>query len=143
MGGNHRHSFFCIFAILYHLIMNKVQRTWPEVARDLNQQLALNNLDYKTLASASGASYYAVRRLKLGGVHNQSINAKKLCTYFNIKIDIEVKVQTDHFSKLVSELEAVWDGSEPHAKLLSKLIRSTKSFRVEGRKESTNPNANN
>lgn len=115
--------------------MKKVQRKWPEVARDLNEQLAQCKLSYNQIASASGVGYYAIRRLKLGGVHNQSSNAKKLCGFFNISTEFDVKVQPDVLAKLVSELTAVWDGTEPHAKLLAKLIRSTKSFKVEGRKE--------
>lgn len=115
--------------------MKKVQRNWPDVARELNEQLTQSKLSYDQLASASGVGYYAIRRFKLNGVHNQSTNAKKLCCFFKIALEFEVKVQPDQFTKLVSELASVWDGSEPHAKLLAKLIRSTKSFRVEGRKE--------
>lgn len=28
----------------------------------------------------------------------------------------------------------VWDGSEPHAELIENLIRTTKSFKIDGRK---------
>jgi hypothetical protein len=115
--------------------MKKVQRNWPDVARELNERLTQSKLSHDKLASASGVGYYAIRRFRLSGVHNQSVNSRKLCSFFNIPIEIDIKVQPDQFTKLVSELASVWDGSEPHAKLLAKLIRSTKSFRVEGRKE--------
>lgn len=115
--------------------MEKVQRLWPDVARELNEQLTQSKLSYNQLAKASGAGYYAIRRFRLSGVHKQSVNARKLCSFFNIAIEFDIKVQPGQFAKLVSELKAVWDGSEPHAKLLTKLIHSTKSFRVEGRKE--------
>ena len=36
-------------------------------------------------------------------------------------------------AKLMAEIESVWDGTESHAQLLSRLIRSTKSFRIEER----------
>jgi hypothetical protein len=115
--------------------MKKVQRLWPDVAKDLNEKLRQCQLNNGALSKASGVNYHAIRRLRKQGVHNQSANAKMLCTYFKIALDSNVKLQTDEFSKLVSELESAWDGSESHAKLLTKLIRSTKSFRVEGRKE--------
>ncbi|MBA3022632.1 MAG: hypothetical protein KKG03_03460 [Gammaproteobacteria bacterium] len=115
--------------------MKKVQRRWSDVAKELNEQLFQSKLSHEELASASGVSYYAIRRFRLSGVLNQSANSRKLCIFFNINTDIDVKVQPDQFAKLVSELASVWDGSESHAKLLAKLIRSTKSFRVEGRKD--------
>jgi hypothetical protein len=115
--------------------MKKVQRVWPDVAKDLSEHLQRCELNNIELSKASGVNYHAIRRLRKNGVHNQSGNAKKLCIFFNISLDRGEKLQPDEFSKLVSELEAAWDGTEPHAKLLTKLIRSTKSFRVEGRKE--------
>lgn len=123
--------------------MKKVQRKWPDVARELNEQLAQNKLSYKQLAAASGVSYHAVRRFTLNGVHNQSDNTRKLCSYFNIPIEFGKKVQPDQFAKLVAELESAWDGSDSHANLIAKLIRSTKSFRVEGRKEAQNRGTTN
>lgn len=115
--------------------MKKVQRLWPDMANDLNEHLRRCELNNIELSKASDVNYHAIRRLRKYGVHNQSGNAKKLCSYFRISLDINLKVQPDEFGKLVSELESAWDGSEPHAKLLTKLIRSTKSFRVEGREE--------
>lgn len=123
--------------------MEKVQRKWPDVARELNEQLAQSKLSHKQLSIASGADYHAVRRFTLNGAHNQSGNARKLCSYFNITIEISQKVQPDQFAKLVSELASAWDGSDSHANLIAKLIRSTKSFRVEGRKEAQNRGTTN
>lgn len=115
--------------------MKKVQQLWSGVANDLSEHLQRCELNNSELSKASHVSYYAIRRLRIYGVHNQSGNAIKLCTFFGISLDRNVKVQPDGFGKLVSELEAAWDGSEQHAKLLTKLIRSTKSFRVEGREK--------
>lgn len=116
--------------------MQKVQRQWKDVAKDLEAHLTQCKLNYSELSTASCVDYYAIRRMRISGIHNQTNNAKDLCTYFKIPIVLKVKVQPDEFGRLVSELESTWDGSEPHAKLLTKLIRSTKSFRVEGREES-------
>lgn len=115
--------------------MKKVQRLWSEVANDLSEHLRRCDLNNVDLSIASRAHYHAIRRFRKDGVHNQSGNAKKLCSYFKISFFYDAKVQPDEFGKLVLELESAWDGSEPHAKLLTKLIRSTKSFRVEGREE--------
>lgn len=116
--------------------MNKVQRSWADVAKDLEGHLDQRERSNSELSKASLVNYHAIRRMRIKGVHNQSSNAKRLCTFFGISLIHNVKVQTGEFDKLVYELGAAWDGSEPHAKLLTKLIRSTKSFRVEGRKES-------
>lgn len=113
--------------------MKKVQRDWREIADVLNERLDRCALDNIELSRASHANYHAVRRLRLTGVHNRSANARKLCSFFKIPLTENVKPQTDELAKLVSELETVWDGSAPHAKLLSKLIRSTKSFSVDDR----------
>lgn len=106
------------------------------MAKDLEAHLKQSELNNSALSTASLVGYHAIRRMRINGVHNQSGNAKRLCTFFRISLEYSVKVQIGEFDKLVSELEAAWDGSEPHAKLLTKLIRSTKSFRVEGREES-------
>ena len=111
--------------------MEKVQISWADVSRRLNEKLRLSKLDNSALSGASNVDYYAIRRFRLNGVHNKSESAKLLCTYFQIPYESIAKVQPDELSKLVSELKAVWDGSEPHAKLLINLIRSTKSFKVE------------
>lgn len=106
------------------------------MAKDLEARLNQCKLNNSELSTASGVDYYAIRRMRINGIHNRSGNAKDLCTYFKIPTDCKAKVQPDEFGRLVSELESTWDGSEPHAKLLTKLIRSTKSFRVEGREDS-------
>jgi hypothetical protein len=115
--------------------MNKVQLSWADVSRQLNEKLRLCKLNNSALSEVSGVDYYAIRRFNLSGVRNKTGSAKKLCTYFKIPYESTAKVQPDELSKLVSEIKAVWDGSEPHAKLLTNLIRSTKSFKVEDNKK--------
>jgi|SRR5665647_2183784 len=110
--------------------MRKVQLLWSEVSRQVNDRLRLCKLNNTELSKASFIDYYAIRRFRLNGVQNKSGNAIKLCTYFKIPHEATAKVQPDDLSKLVAEIKAVWDGSEPHAKLLTNLIRSTKSFKV-------------
>lgn len=110
--------------------MEKVQLSWADVSRQLNEKLHLCKQNHSALSKDSGVDYYAIRRFSLDGVHNKTESAKKLCTYFEILYESTEKVQPDELSKLVSELKTVWDGSEPHAKLLTNLIRSTKSFKV-------------
>lgn len=116
--------------------MNKVQRSWADISKELNDQLSRYTLTNRALATASGADYYAIRRFRRNGAHNQTDNAEKLCSFFNIEINCNKNAQSNVLGKLVSELEAVWDGSDSHAHLLTKLIRSTRSFRVEERSKS-------
>lgn len=113
--------------------MKKLQKTWPDVAKELHYHLCNCTLSHAALSAASGVNYYAIRRFRKTGIHNDTDNATKLCTYFNIEIKNNKKVQNTELDKLVSALTDAWDGSESHAQLLTKLIRSTKSFRVEGR----------
>ena len=115
--------------------MKKVQLLWSDISSKLNKQIRLCKLNNSKLSKESQADYYAIRRFRMHGVRNQSENAIKLCTYFNIPLEVNTEVQPDELEKLISELKAAWDGSEPHAKLLTNLIRSTKSFKVEDSKK--------
>jgi len=115
--------------------MNKVQPSWAGISRQLNEKLRQCKLNNTELSKASNVDYYAIRRFKLNGVHNKSESANKLCTYFQILHESTAKEQPDDLTKLLDEIKAVWDGSEPHAKLLTNLIRSTKSFKVEDSKK--------
>ncbi|WP_347990128.1 hypothetical protein [Methylomonas sp. AM2-LC] len=113
--------------------MNKVQKPWSVLAKEIVDNLRSCTLSNRELAIKSGVDYFAIRRFRKNGVHNKTKGAASLCTYFQIIIAVEEKVQISKLEQLVSELTSVWDGSESHAKLLTNLIRSTKSFKVEER----------
>ncbi len=113
--------------------MRKVQKQWPDIAGELSDQLRNCKLSNNELSIASGVNYFAIRRFRKDGVWNKTSGAIMLCTFFKISEFKYKKVQNTELDKLISELISVWDGSESHAQLLTKLIQSTKSFKVEGR----------
>lgn len=110
--------------------MKKVQKPWGEISTELSKHLQDCSLSNSELAKASKVNYFAIRRYRKNAIKSQTESAFKLCKYFRIDTFIFIKMQSIDLVKLISEIEAVWDGTESHAQLLSKLIRSTKSFRV-------------
>lgn len=111
----------------------KVQRNWSDVRDELNAKLQASDHDYQLLARSSGVGYYAARRFVLSGAKNRTVTAEKLCLHFGIPLHITAKLQSNKLKELTSLVEEVWDGSGPHAELLGKLIKSTKSFKVQDR----------
>lgn len=85
------------------------------------------------LAKRAGIGYYAARRFLQHGVKNRTAAALKLCDFFEIPVDITQKVQNpgERLSRILRE---TWDGSDDHAKLLAKLISSTKPFKITHRR---------
>lgn len=116
--------------------MQKLQRDWVDVSADLNRCLATCNLGYKQLSALSGLSYYAARRYLVSRrAANNNSSAKALCKFFGISVEAETaNSQRDVFRRLTEAIRDVWDGSEPHAELIENLIRTTKPFKIDGRK---------
>lgn len=115
--------------------MALTQTTWPQIARELSELLDSSKLSYKRLSDQTGVDYFAVRRLKLGGVKRRTANAIALCKYFGINAN-RVEETPGHLDEIVAEIKATWDGSDAHARLLIDLVRTTRRFKV-----SSNPQA--
>jgi len=113
--------------------MKKMQKTWGEIAIELDKHLEGCPLSNLLLSKASKVNYFAIRRYRKDGIKNQTRGALMLCKYFKINMKSSNKMQNSDLAKLIAEIETVWDGTESHAQLLSKLIRSTKSFRIQER----------
>ena len=113
----------------------KVQRDWEAVCDELNAKLRKLDHDYISLSKAAGISYHAARRFILGGAKNRTTTAVKLCEHFGIAPSETAKPQSNGLDELTALVEKVWDGTEPHAELLAKLIKSTEHFKVQGRLE--------
>lgn len=110
-----------------------MQKSWSEISTELGKCLEDSPLSDSLLSKASKVNYFAIRRYRKDGIKSQTRGALILCKYFKININISKKMQNSDLGKLILEIEAVWDGTESHAQLLSKLIRSTKSFRIQER----------
>lgn len=113
--------------------MKKMQKTWDEISAELDNCLEGCPLSNSLLSKATKVNYHAIRRYRKDGVKSQTRGALVLCNFFKINMKISKKKQNPDLVKLIMEIESVWDGTESHAQLISKLIRSTKSFRIQER----------
>ena len=111
--------------------MHKTPLKWSGISANLRSALACCGLTPTALSHKAKIDYYAARRLLSGRLEKRSANAIALCKYFGIETVQNAKTEEDQkrlqLENLISE---VWDGSEPHALLIEKLIRSTKNFMI-------------
>lgn len=110
--------------------MRKVQRPWRDIVADLNVALRECALSLRELAAMSGCDYHAVRRYKKHGAQNRNAAALTLCTFYKIPIHSSEKLQTESIDVIIGAVQEVWDGSDAHAELMTRLIRSTREFTV-------------
>ena len=101
---------------------------------ELNEKITACKLSAGELSSCSKINYYAARRYLIRGVKKRNNSALKLCTYFNISTEIPNIMQCKELMKVLETVEDVWDGTTIHAEFIDSLIRSTKSYKVEGRR---------
>lgn len=107
--------------------MPKVQSRWG-LAAPLERALRDSPLSHTELAMQSGASYYAVRRMRIHGVHNRGDNALALCSFFGISGETSaVPVQGKDLQAAVTQ---AWDGTTAHARLIIDLVRVAGHFKV-------------
>jgi hypothetical protein len=114
--------------------MQILQRNRDEIMADLNRCLGSCNLSFQQLAEGSRLSYHAARRyLTSRYAKNYNDSAKALCLFFGVATEETAKLQTGPLEWMTQTIHEVWDGSEPHARLIVELIKSTKSFKVNQR----------
>lgn len=117
----------------YHLLVKKLQSNWKATRHQLNQALSNCGLTPTQLANASDINYHAARRYLLRGATNHCSTALALCTFFGIPVSDHTEVQPPSgksLDELRGAIESYWDGSEEHARLIVRLIESTRPFRV-------------
>lgn len=115
--------------------MDKLQRNWGDVSRELNQAIEECKLRPKELASEASIDYFAARRALRSGVKNRTKVAVALCSYFEID---ENKCKTGVNGNLLLAYEAldeVWDGTEVHAAFLRGLILSTGPYTIKSKRD--------
>lgn len=114
--------------------MHKPQRYRAGVLGELNQCLGSCTLSYQQLSEGARISYHAARRYLISQqVKHFNDSAKALCLFFGVETGKTEKLQTNPLEWMSKTIQDVWDGSEPHAKLIIELIKSTKSFKVDQR----------
>lgn len=111
--------------------MHTPQANWTALKARLNQALEHYDGTPTELSQVTGINFYAVRRFLRFGVGSRSANAIRLCAFF--KLNSEKIAHEAAIASLHKLLDEVWDGSDPHAALLAKLIKSTRSFTIEER----------
>jgi len=106
--------------------MQKLQSSWA-LAQPLEVALQASKLGHRELAEAANVKYYAVRRMRLGGVKNRSKNAVALCGFFGLSEPPTPQVsETD----LVSAVVKSWDRTPEHGHMLLELIKCIGQYRV-------------
>ena len=106
-----------------------VQTQWERLSRCLDERLQSSKLTLREISVKSHVNYYAVRRMKRGGLFRRTKNALRLCSFFGLSAQ-EQRAQEKSLASVVQELKATWDGTEAHSQLLAELIRSTRNFKV-------------
>jgi hypothetical protein len=108
--------------------MEKLQNYRGDVLEALSKCLAACELTHQELAKGSGVSYHAARRYRISKrAKNLNNSARALCDFFKIPIPETANLQTDQLAKKMKRaIQEVWDGSEHHADLITRLIRATK-----------------
>lgn len=122
-----------IVIIMYNYTMKTqiTQKEWHQIAAELRAKMNECGLNPKSLSINAGINYDAAYRLIKGGLKRRSKAAFQLCDYFKIDMTNNTISTTDKMRLDISrEIDTVWDGSEAHARLLQKLIRSTKEFAI-------------
>ena len=114
--------------------MQKPQDDWPRLARALEQAIRSSAMDDSALSKASGADYFAVRRMRLNGVTNRSKNARKLCSFFNLDGSPSMQavdtVPADSLQRLAHE---AWDGTAVHRQFLEEMLALAGRYKVRAR----------
>ena len=114
--------------------MQKPQDDWPRLARALEQAIRSSAMDDSALSKASGADYFAVRRMRQNGVTNRSKNARKLCGFFNLDGSQAMQpvdtVLADSLQRLAHE---VWDGTPVHRQFLEEVLALAGRYKVRAR----------
>lgn len=111
--------------------MHKTQKNWSKLSAELREVLFCCKLNPSSLSREAGIKYHAARRLLKGRLEKSSAPAIKLCVHFGIELYENAKMHADDpLAKLTHVINEVWDGSEDHAELLAKLIKSTKNYSI-------------
>lgn len=114
--------------------MQKPQDDWPQTARAIEEAIKSSGLDDSALANASGADYFAVRRMRRQGIKSRSKNARKLCVFFNLdSAQSDLKYEVAESESLQRLIHATWDGTAAHRRLLEEMLAVASRYRVRPR----------
>lgn len=104
----------------------KVQREWGAVKADLKVALSCYKGSPAELSRSAQIDYFSARRYLRRAPENQTESALRLCTYFNINLDI----QSPGLQVVLEAVSEVWDGSEEHAKSLAGIIKWSQTIKL-------------
>lgn len=114
--------------------MQKPQDDWSQTARAIEEAIKSSGLDDSALAKASGADYFAVRRMRLRGIKSRSKNAKKLCVFFSLdETHTAQRPEMAESESLQRLIHATWDGTAAHRRLLEEMLAVASRYRVRPR----------
>lgn len=111
--------------------MPKLQDDWVDTAAAVTAAVRASGMSDTELARASGADYYAVRRIRREGAQNRGKNAKKLCSYFRLTDKRDAKPpETAASRSLEHRVAQIWDGSAEHRQFLENLLDLAGRYKV-------------
>lgn len=112
--------------------MQKRQGDWPTLARALEQAILSSGMDDSALSKASGADYFAIRRMRLNGVTNRSKNARILCSFFDLS-GADAIGQVEAAASLQQLAHGAWDGTPAHRQFLEEVLALASRYKVRPR----------
>lgn len=114
--------------------MQKGQGDWSRTARAIEEAIKSSGLDDIALSRASGADYFAVRRMRQQGIKSRSKNARKLCAFFNLDgAQTASRPEVAESESLQRLIQATWDGTAAHRRLLEEMLEVAGRYRVRRR----------
>lgn len=115
--------------------MQTTQDDWPQLARALERAVKSSAMSNSELAKASGADYFAIRRMRTKGVVNRSKNAKALCKFLGLSVGSgPMRGTTDSGGTLLEQrVREAWDGTPAHRQFLEDLLALASQYKVKPR----------
>lgn len=113
--------------------MQTTQEEWPALANALGSAIQASDLNDSALAKASGANYFAVRRMRLHGIRNQSENAKKLCIFFKLIEGKSVLRSDSYDASLEQRIRDACDGTAGHRQFIEQLLDLLGQYKIKPR----------
>jgi hypothetical protein len=104
------------------------RRPWIDLAIEIRQVLDARGYKAKSLSEEAGITIDAAYRILGGGLKRTSAPARVLIAFF--KINTNETANNALRSRIDVQIDQVWDGSEGHAELICRLIKSTKDLIV-------------
>lgn len=106
--------------------------SFEQLVADLLTKLKSDLRSSSEISRLSGISQPTVSRFRSGKASRKRSSGPfiKLCNFYGILKQIELKENSRNNQVLLDAITAVWDGTEAHAQALARVIHSLKGLRI-------------